>query len=361
MRPAIRSLRTLGRAALLLGSVALAALVTHVTWSAALAAAYHTFYDHRMFNVRKLAPVYDFVPFAADFLRSKHQPGKLLIILAGASLTFGPGLSDRIIFSRQIARRFPEATVVNLAVIGAEGHAVATAVACAIRLANVTPDWVILELPVINDAVHISRMRGQNVPTQGAAHAFVCPESPPPSMVSYFLTRPKGITWLPIIHDDARTMFTGGGQAPLALNPDYVIGPEAYNRIAPDLRWLRNETLQELRKVTKHLAAYPGPISVNGIVRMGIDRANIEHQIADAVAGCRTIPGVICLDPRKFAEEDSVFWDPSHLSTAGHRAFGDWVVDQLQQRGQAERGSLTSQLPAESRLQDSGRGKLSQD
>jgi hypothetical protein len=339
-------LRTIGRVVLFLGAVALTALAAHVAWSAALAGAVHAFYDHRMFNVRKTQSAYDFVPFAADLLRSRHEPGKPLIIVAGASLTFGPKLSDHVIFSRQIARRFPEATVLNLSVIGAEGHGVAAALACAIRLAGVFPDWVILELPVINDAVQVFRLRGQDRPLAQAVDAFVCPDEQP-SLLKYFLAQPKGVTWAPIIRDDAVGMTVGQTPAALEFKPDYVIPPEAYAQIAADLRWLRSETLRDLAKATRHLVAYPGPINIDGAVRMGVDRRNLQHQLADALADCRLVPGVICLDPREFPATDTFFRDASHLNPDGHRAFGDWVVDRVQQRDQAEGRHLTSELSAE--------------
>jgi hypothetical protein len=360
MKDVMRSTRTLGRAVLFLAAVALAAALTHVAWSGALAGAIHAFYDHRIFNVRKIQSAYDFVPFAADFLRAKHEPGKPLIVIGGASLTFGPGLSDSVIFSRQVARRFPDATVLNLSVIGAEGHGMAAALACAIRLAGVTPDLVILELPVINDAVQVSRLRGQDRPLDQAVEAFVCPRERP-SLFSYFLANPKGTTWVPIVRDDARGVTVDGGPAALEFKPDYVITPEAYERIAGDLRWLRNETLRDLAKVTKRLVAYPGPINIDGAVRMGVDRKNLEHQIADTLANCRTIPGVTCLDPGEFPGTASAFRDASHLNPAGHKSFGDWMVEQLRKHDKVERGHLTSELRAASHPADSRRGKLSQD
>lgn len=316
------------RSALWLASILVVAVATHVAWSAALTAAVHGLYDHRMFNVRKVEPAYDFVPFADDFLRSKSKLAKSLVIVAGASLTFGFDFSDRLIFSRQLARRFPDATVLNLSVIGSEGPGIAAAVTCAIHLAGVRPDLVILELPVINDAIQTKRRRDQGGQLEQAANAFVCPPHSK-SLLWYFLQRPRGTSWAAIIRDNSTNTRQGEVLRLFALDGDYVVAPDAYSKIAEDLVTLRAGALRSLRDTTPSLVVYPGPLLIDELAKLGFDRSNIERQVADTLRACEAVKDIHCLDSRKFSLSPAVFNDVSHLNPQGHAAFGNWLADRI--------------------------------
>lgn len=311
-----------------LSSIAAVAAVTHLAWSAAVAAAIHGLYDHRMFNVRKVQAAYDFVPFADDFIRSKSSPAKPLVIAAGASLTFGFDFSDRLIFSRQIAKRFPDATVINLSVIGTDGPGIAAALTCAIRLAGVRPDLVILELPVINDTIQAKRRLDQGRRLEQATGAFVCPAQSR-SLLWHFLERPKGTSWAAIVRDNSTNTRQGEALRLFALDRDYVVAPDAYDKIADDLVEFRAGALRSLRDAVGRLIVYPGPLLIDELAKLGFQHSNIERQVADTLRACQTVKDVFCLDSRAFSTSPAVFNDVSHLNPQGHSAFGNWLADRI--------------------------------
>ena len=315
------------RLLLLFVTIAAAAFVAHLAWSAALAAAVELIYDHRVFNVRKVRPAYDFVMFSEQLLRSKIDRSKPTVIVAGASVTFANSFSDNVIFSRRIARNFPNANVLNLSVVGTDGPSIAYATACALRHAGIVPDLVVLELPVINDTVHAKRQFDHHLPLRPEG-SFVCP-SESISLFRYFVMQPRGSSWVAIIRDDSIDIRMGGGIRLAPLERDYVLDDSSYQKIVGILEQSRIKSMRALSATTKRLLVYPGPLHIESLAKLGFDAEALKRQVADTVKACRAVGSTVCLDTREFPDDQILFSDVSHLSPEGHIAFAGWLTGSI--------------------------------
>ena len=194
-------------------------------------------------------------------------------------------------------------------------------VGCALPGTHRRFDVLLLELPILND-----NPQARNTLAQGGK-LYVdlrnCPKNAERTWLQYFLRRPYGLQSVPLLRDKS---FLPTRPRRLEFPRDYIVDAATYyDRISGEIARVRQRYVAVMSRFARKTIVYPSLIQVDALVEHGFDRANINRQIADALAACRKVEGVICLDPIELAAQPELHHDAAHLSPRGHKLFGEWL------------------------------------
>jgi hypothetical protein len=315
------------RIPLFLAGAAIAAAISHVVWSSLLVGLVKSTYPYRLPDLRKINdPVFNWIPLISIYSQNIAERDSRSIAFIGSSFTFGYLQPSSVIFSRALQRLFENARVGNLSILGADQTGLAVMIGCALADARSDFDVVFLELPILND-----NSQARSVAAQGGrlSHDFDlrnCPRIGEHTWLSYFLRRPYGSQWVSLLRDESSKEVPPGR---LEFPPDFIVSAATYDAIADQITNARKDYIRLMSRFAGKTVVYPSLIQIDALVGSGFDRGNIERQIDDALAACRTIESVICLDTRSMSSRTELFHDAAHLNARGHAIFGEWLFDRV--------------------------------
>jgi hypothetical protein len=309
-----------------LARVLAGALAAHVLWSALLSAALTAGYRHRVFDVRRWdGPWADTTELLARFASVRGRAlGRRMVVFVGSSFTYGYAWQEPVIYSRRFAELRPDAAVINLSVIGAD-TTVSEWALCGLLRDRSSVDSVIIEIPVVNEAGKLSRQiaTGAAVPL-GATGACRAIESTT-GYFGFFWRHPFGAGLLPFIWDDKAYPKPDAEIALPPVGDNYFVPRDRWAAIAPMFAARVEALARNARSLGRPVYVYPTPVFLPGVREVGRDARAVRAQIDLAIAACRRVPGVTCLDPEPFLDRRDCYWNMTHLNQRGHQAMAEWL------------------------------------
>jgi hypothetical protein len=139
---------------------------------------------------------------------------------------------------------------------------------------------------------------------------------------------PQGANWIATVRDEMRGR-DGRAVQLHALPADWIASAATYATLQTELRRRHIDYLSRLRRHADRVIVYASPLYVDGLVRLGFDRANLQRQLVFPIETCRLVPGIECLDAGVFANDASMYINVSHLGLRGHEAFAQWLLPYL--------------------------------
>ena len=300
-------------------------VVMHVIWSLAMTELLATAYDHRIFDVRRWPvdlPRPAVAELVAAFVRDRAVADKPVTVFIGSSFTFGYPWSESVVMSKRYAQQHAGARVLNVSVLGAGLEVLNRSILCGLRAAGRRIDTAILEIPVINA---VSRLRdGEPTDWQGACHA----EQIWPEYLPFALRRPIGIGWLTFMWDP---YAAAKPDEPIQLAPakGYFVPPDTFAAMRGQFRDLVVQTIAAARPLADRVVVLPTPVYLPGVTEVGEDAANVRRQLDEALAACRTVQSVTCLDPEPFYGRREAYYNMTHLNQHGHRVMAEWLSSKV--------------------------------
>jgi hypothetical protein len=317
----IDSLRTYLNCFKWMSVVIVAACATHLVWTTAVLLSIESSYQHRLFNLRKIEANNIHIPYTGFVTSLIQHAGNRPIVFIGSSFTFGYDYSEGLIFTRKVAASLPEKTVVNASMLAWNIFGMFETTLCALTQANNRAAIIITELPVINDA------ESARTWTRGSLLRPPCISRSP---WAHLAKLPQGTNWIATARDE----MVGRDDRSVILQPlppDWIIPASIYSRSEPELRRRYIDYLDRLRPHAGRVIAFVSPLYVDGLERLGFDRANMQRQLLVPLEACRAVPGIECLDTSSFTHDGSMYINVSHLGIRGHEAFAQWLLPHLRQ------------------------------
>jgi hypothetical protein len=311
--------RTFGLA-MLLGAGA-----AHVLWSLAMGTVLASSYSHRIPDLRRwpddieLPRIAEMTStFLAHAVPASAAPTATLFF--GSSLTYGYPWQEELTATSRYAALRPQEHVVNVGVLGATLQLLDAATLCGANNAGVSANIVVVELPVFNSINYLKRTFGRTGPP-AECDETIGPVSP----WLFALRHPLAAGWPPYIWDDkafprrdhdvlTRTFF------------GYFVSPEIYKRVEPSARRDLTAALTRAKTIGRQVYAFPSPVLVSGVSMAWADEKAVEMQLAAALAACRDVSGVRCLDPGVFYRRRDLYWNLTHFNQRGNQEFANWLV-----------------------------------
>jgi hypothetical protein len=306
--------------AMLLGAAA-----THVLWSLAMGTVLASSYAHRIPDLRRWPEAFA-VPritemtssFLAHVVPASAAPTTTLFF--GSSLTYGFPWQEELTAPARYAALRPQEHVVNVGVLGATMQLLDAAILCGANNAGVRANIVVVELPVFNSINNLKRTFGRTGPPDGCDDTIgrVGPWS-------FALRHPLAAGWPPYLWDDkafprpdhhilTRTFF------------GYFVSPEIYKRVEPSALRDLTAALTRAKTIGRQVYAFPSPVLVSKVSMAWANEQSVEMQLAAALAACRDVSGVRCLDPGEFYRRDDLYWNLTHFNQRGNQEFANWLA-----------------------------------
>jgi len=277
-------------------TVALVAALAHAVFSACVAAAMYWGYPHRIYDVRRWHDVRDYRELISAFLAQRRSD----LVFAGSSVTFGYPWQESVIFSRVVGRG------TNVSVIGLSLAGIHNLILC--NLEDEHPRHLVIEIPVIASV----RYRDNR---------FDCQRGESRSYYGFALSHPAGTGWFPFLWDNEAYPKPDEPIKVFPVPDDYFVSKFDRDNFAEQIR----RTLDKAKTVAGTVYAFPSPVYVPGVAQVGRDARAMRDQLEFAVAACRKVSGVVCLDPSRFYDAPEYFLNMTHLNQKGHRAMGEWL------------------------------------
>jgi hypothetical protein len=214
--------------------------------------------------------------------------------------------------------------VLNLSVIGMGSIAMTEVVPCMLKRSPVRPKMILVEIPVIIDAdAAVTSTKSPSVESCIVQSPF-----------RYFAGRLFGLNWVQFLRDEYQGRRDPRTAQLSPLPSDYIVNSETFKKIEPFLWKERARLLGMLKEEAQTVVAYPSPMWIDGLTKLGFDQSNLEEQIQSAVKACRQIGGVICLDTSPLSSNASLYLNVGHLGLAGHAFFAKWLMERVPATGQ---------------------------
>lgn len=306
-----------------LGSVAVVALLLHLLVAFAAASAMQRLYPHRVFNARTWSGsgVERFHLLGSFLIENSRPTSAPLIAVIGSSVSYGFPWADRFIFSSLLAERRPEARVINASLVAADVVGVNNFVVCAAFRNHVKFDIAIVEIPVVNTTAQLVSYFKRRLASEPLAP---CVEgAADPGYLQLAVSRPRGIGWIRFLwnsesHETQEAALTLG-----RVPKDYFAKASDFEDIRLDYESRIAVLLRNAQQVSNVVYAYPSPIYVGGLDEIGEDATAVREQLEASERACASVSGVRCLQTSSLWTNRSYFYNLTHLSQTGHRAFAD--------------------------------------
>jgi len=75
--------------------------------------------------------------------------------------------------------------------------------------------------------------------------------------------------------------------------------------------------------------AFPSPVYLPGVGEARFEAESVHAQQQAALAACRNVPGVHCLDPESFYTRRELYWNLTHFNQQGQRMFAEWLAQRI--------------------------------
>ena len=310
---------------------ALFAIVSHLLVALAAVGVLHRLYPHRIFDVRSFSdnPVEGFRLIGTYLNENARHQVAPVVVVAGSSVSYGYLWPERVTFARLFADARPSAKVLNVSIVAADVSAVNDWIVCAARRNQIRVDSLIVELPVVNTLSYL-------VTTHRSGHApsplSTCEEFPrDPGYFRFAVTKIRGSGWIRLFWS-GQTYKRGERQIRIESVPKgYFASAEDFESVRGGFAAQISATLTRAQSVADRVYAFPSPVFVPGLAEVGEDAAAIRQQLDAALAACRSVPGVGCIDSSGLYDGRSFYSNLTHLNQAGHRAMAALLDRQIPQ------------------------------
>ena len=305
--------------------------VIHIAWSSVMAWLWASRYSHRIIDVRRW-------PEEVDVARTTEMVSMYLThtvasspppttVFFGSSVAYGYPWQEEVGFAARYAALRPAEHVFNASVIGADLAFIDNAILCGATNAGLNVDTAIVELQVVLSINSVART------------AFWKRAPPPPcdetigrvNHWSFVLRHPLGAGWLPFIWDDKASPKPDRGLEVAPVYAGYFISREDYDRLElePTFHAQVAAVLNRAKTIARRVYAFPSPVYLPGVREARYDMESVRAQQAAALAACRTVAGVQCLDPEAFYTRRELYWNLTHFNQHGHQVFAEWLAEQI--------------------------------
>jgi hypothetical protein len=320
------------RARTLVLGLLMAVAVTHVAWSAAMALLLSSRYSHRIVDIRRWpeeVEVRRSVEMVSMYLTNTVVPSPApTTVFFGSSVAFGYPWQEDAGFSARYAALRPAEHVFNASVIGADLGFIDNAILCGATNAGLHVDTAIVELQVVLSVNSVAR------------NAFWRFKPPPPCDESigqvghlpFVIRHPLGAGWLPFIWDDKASPKPDRGLEVAQVYAGYFVSREDMKNldVEPKFRAQVVAVLNHAKKIGRRVIAFPSPVYLPGVTAARYEADTVHSQQAAALAACRSVPEVVCLDPEEFYTRKELYWNLTHFNQRGHGVFAEWLHTRIQ-------------------------------
>lgn len=306
-------------------------VVMHLAWSTAMALLLSSSYTHRMVDVRRWPGEVDVsrtVEMVSMYLSHTVAPSPPpTTVFFGSSVAYGYPWPEDVTFAARYAAMRPSEQVFNASVIGADLAFIENAILCGATNAGLTVDTAIVELQVVLSVNSLARI---------AFWKFAPPE-PCDETVGrvghwpFVMRHPLAAGWLPFIWDDKASPQPDRGLEVAPVYAGYFIPRQDYDNLAvePLLHAQIARVLNRARSVARQVYAFPSPVYLPGVREARHDAESVHAQQSAALAGCRAVPGVHCLDTEPFYTRRELYWNLTHFNQRGQQVFAEWLTQQI--------------------------------
>ena len=321
------------RILLFLLTLLLGGAVIHVTWSTVMAWLWASSYSHRIIDIRRW-------PEDVEVRRSTEMLSMYLTrtvvpspspttVFFGSSVVFGYPWAADVGFAARYAALRPTEHVFNASVIGADLAFIEDAILCGATNAGLQVDTAIVELQVVLSVNSVARIAfwkfGPPLP---------CDETV--GRVGYWpfvMRHPLGAGWLPFIWDDKASPKPDRGLEVAPVYAGYFItrGDWDVLDVGPKFEKQVVAALNRAKTVARKVYAFPSPVYLPGVRAARYEAESVHMQQSAALAACRTVPDVECLDPEAFYTRKELYWNLTHFNQLGHRVFAEWISERVEQ------------------------------
>jgi len=303
--------------------VVVAAVLSHLLASAAVAGSLYALHSHRIFDVRRFSDdaVANF-NLVGTFLIARATANKSpLVVFAGSSVTFGHLWHEKVTFAGLHGNRHPEKTVLNASIIAGDVSAMNDWLVCAARRNQLAIDTLVVELPVVNSLSYLVNLHHAGVKP---AALSLCQDAVPDR--GYFgmaATTVRGTGWVRFLWNRSHSSTT---ERTISVGPvpkGYFASSADFEAVKASFSQQIATTLTNARSVAAVVYAFPSPVFVAGLRDIGEDADAVQAQLRYALEACQAVPGVHCVDPTALYSERGYYDNFTHLNAGGHRAMAD--------------------------------------
>ena len=306
--------------------------VTHVAWSAAMAALLSSRYTHRIVDIRRWpeeVEVRRSAEMVSMYLAHTVKPSPSpTTVFFGSSVAYGYPWQEDVTFASRYAAMRPAEHVFNASVIGADLAFTDNAILCGATNAGVKVDTAIVELQVVLSVNSLARIAfwkfGPPLPCDETIGAV--------GYLPFVIRHPLGAGWLPFIWDDKATPKPDRGLEVAPVYAGYFISREDYDRLELEPRFHEQvaRVLNRAKSVARRVYAFPSPVYLQGVREARYEAESVHRQQAAALAACRAVPDVHCLDPEEFYTRRELYWNLTHFNQKGQQVFAEWLAKQVE-------------------------------
>jgi hypothetical protein len=312
--------------------IAVTAVIVHAVIAVAAALALDQLYPHRIFNVRAwAADGAERFHLVGSFLVERAQPeARPVVAFIGSSVAYGYPWHERFVASQAFAARHPGYKVINPSIVAADISGLNDFVLCAAARNGIRFEAAVIEIPIVNTTSHMVDAHRQGHPW--GLRACDPRASADPGYLRLAMTSPKGIGWLRFLwNSDSNQVEDSVSIGPVP--PDYFASAANFAAIRSNYVDNVAALLRNSQRVAARVYAFPSPIYLGGLAKVGENPAAIQHQLETTVAACGSVPGVICVDTSALWWEIDNYYNFTHLSKAGNRVLAEMLGRALAMMG----------------------------
>jgi hypothetical protein len=306
--------------------------VMHLAWSAAMVFLLSSRYTHRMVDVRRWPEEVDVgrtTEMVSMYLAHTVAPSPPpTTVFFGSSVAYGYPWREDATFAARYAALRPSEHVFNASVIGADLAFIEDAILCGATNAGLKVDKAIVELQVVLSVNSLARI---------AFWRFAPPEPCDEtvgrvSRWSFVMRHPLGAGWLPFIWDDKAAPQPDRGLEVAPVYAGYFINRGDYATFALESKLHAQiaAVLNRAKNVAREVYAFPSPVYLPGVREARHDAESVHTQQRAALAACRAVPGVHCLDTEEFYTRRELYWNLTHFNQHGQQVFAEWLNARIQ-------------------------------
>jgi hypothetical protein len=304
--------------------------ITHVAWSAAMAALLASGYTHRIVDVRRWpteVEVRRVTEMVSMYLAHTAVPSpRPTTVFFGSSVAFGFPWQEAVVMSTRYAALRPDEHVFNASVIGADLAFIENAILCGATNAGLKADTAIVELQVVLSVNSLARAKFWRL-----APPEQCDETV--GRVGYFpfvVRHPLGAGWLPFIWNDKAFAKPDRDVKVAPVYAGYFVNREDFRGIEADFAKQVVAALNRAKSVAARVYAFPSPTFLPGVRDAKYEETSVHAQLTAALAACRSVGGVHCLDPEEWYTRREMYWNLTHFNQHGHQVFAEWLNGLIQ-------------------------------
>jgi len=248
-------------------------------------------------------------------------------VFFGSSVAYGYPWQEEVTFAARYAAMRPAEHVFNASVIGADLAFIDNAILCGATNAGLKVDKAIIELQVVLSVNSLARI---------TFWKFAPPEPCDETIGrvghwSFVMRHPLAAGWLPFIWDDKASPKPERGLEVAEVYAGYFISREDYDnlKLEPKLHAQIAAVLNRAKTIAREVYAFPSPIYLPGVREARYEAESVHAYQTAALAGCRAVPGVHCLDTESFYTRRELYWNLTHFNQRGQGVFAEWLAQNV--------------------------------